>query len=159
MIKLCTHEGIYTVADGCTCCYLCNNWLTISLATFLPSLGLSNHTLQRTDWRLIPLWDANGQPQSQPALQLVISAGRTSPIWADSKKHTKSYTQRCRLSSCGARRGPRWACVWTFALKPSSVTARLLHGSVGLSDSQRSPDRLSNRRGFVRAWRSLMWVL
>lgn len=50
--------------------------------------GLSNHTVQWTGWILIPLWDENQQPQSQSALQLIISTGKTSPIWAESLKNT-----------------------------------------------------------------------
>lgn len=62
-----------------------------------PLPGLSNHTAQWTDWILIPLWDSNQQPQSQLALQLIISTGSTSPSWVDNVKHThKKATLRAK---------------------------------------------------------------
>lgn len=68
---------------------LCINWFNISIYTSQsPPPGLSNHTVQWTGWILIPLWDKNQQPQSQSALQLIISTGKTSPIWAESLKNT-----------------------------------------------------------------------
>lgn len=103
---------------------------TVSFETFPSLSGLFNHTPQRTGRWLIPLWDANRQPQSQPALQLVISTGRTAPIWARRRREARREPRR-------PNDGDYPAAEHDVAANSmlNSITARLLHRSVSLSDS------------------------